>query len=290
MVIVLVIQLLLILSVVFLERKKPEEALLWAIVLTLLPGVGILLYLAFGSTVGIKLTYAYRNRRMTVRYAQLLRAQMEQMETAGPLPGELVSRHDVIRFHLRGCNSLLTRHNQMEMLTSGKAKYDRLFAELAGAKESIHIAYYAIHRDSVGKRLAEVLAAKAAEGVKVRVLYDTMGSLLTPTSMFRALKKAGGRVHRIKPTLSHFRNHRKIVVIDGRIGYTGGMNIGEKYLGQNPKKSPWRDTQLRIRGEAVRFCSIISCMTGCTRASAACPALKRPILPGCFRKPALRTR
>ncbi|HHW98276.1 MAG TPA: cardiolipin synthase, partial [Firmicutes bacterium] len=111
--------------------------------------------------------------------------------------------------------------------------------------------------DFLGRRLVEELAAKARAGVEVRVIIDDWGCKLTPDSLFQPLRAAGGKIFRFLPiTLkfvfnANYRNHRKIVVIDGNIGYIGGMNVGVEYLGQRPKHSPWRDTHLRIVGPAV---------------------------------------
>lgn len=253
MTVLLIFQIIAVLSVVFIEHKKPGEAVLWASVITLLPFFGLLLYLCFGSTISIKLTYWLFSRHMAKPYLELLKKQIgdfEQAELHETQHRELVL--STIRFHMQYCDALLTRHNRVEILTNGKDKYARLFADLEAATESIHIAYYAIHNDEVGQALSDVLTYKAKQGVRVRVLYDRVGSLLTPKALFAPLEAAGGMVHRIKPVLTHFRNHRKIVVIDGRIGYTGGMNIGIKYLGRFRHKSPWRDTHMRIMGESVR--------------------------------------
>lgn len=255
MTILAILQLLAILSVLFLEHKKPGEAVLWVSVIALLPLLGLLLYLVFGSTIRIKVAYWIKSRRLSEQYTTLLDAQMDALYDPDHdyMKSHSRTARQVVAFHLQCSNSMITRCNEVEIITTGEEKYDRLFEDIRAAKRSIHIAYYAIHNDAVGKQLAALLTQKAQEGIKVRVLYDSLGSMLTPPSLFRPLRKAGGEALRIKPTITHFRNHRKIVVIDGRIGYTGGMNIGNKYLGKNPKKSPWRDTHLRVRGESVRL-------------------------------------
>ena len=247
------VQLIAVLSVLFLENKKPGEAALWVAVISLLPGIGLVLYLCFGSTVGITMTAWLRGRRITASYRESLERQMKALAGWAEETQQEGLEKEIALFHLRDSSAAITWHNHVDMLRGGQEKYDHLFADLDAARETIHIAYYAIHNDSVGKRLAEVLAIKAAQGVKVKVLYDRIGSLMTPRRMFRALIDKGGLVRSIKPNATQFRNHRKIVVIDGTIGYVGGMNIGEKYLGRFKHKSPWRDTHLRVMGESVQL-------------------------------------
>ena len=96
-----------------------------------------------------------------------------------------------------------------------------------------------------------LLTKKASEGVKVWVMFDFLANVRSTPLMFRKLKKAGGVVKRLKPLIHHFRSHRKIVVIDNKIGYIGGMNVGDKYAGFNKKKTPWRDTQIRLQGDCI---------------------------------------
>lgn len=251
--IVFVLNILVILSILFLERKHPAEAALWTFVLILLPLVGIVLYLVLGSTMQIKITYWVRSKRLTDWHRQKVMEQLDQVNSIplSQVPDQLQQAADLMYFNLTYCHALITEHNQIEQITSGKEKYDRLFQDIANAKSSIHIEYYGLHNDFVGQHLAQLLAEKAKEGVLVKVMFDWLGSFGTPMSMFRELRQHGGMVKRIKPFFTHFRNHRKIVVIDGLIAYTGGMNIGKKYLGYNPSKTPWRDTQIRIQGDAV---------------------------------------
>lgn len=235
------------------ERKKQGEALLWVTILSFLPVFGILLYFVFGSTIGIKIAYKIRDRRINEQYRQMAVEQLthlreERLSAAVPEENEW---NDLAFFNLNYSHSVLTTKNRVKILTSGGAKYKSLFSDIQKAKGSIHIVYYSIHDDEVGHSLIELLTKKAQEGVQVKVLYDGFGSFMTPAGMFHPLVRAGGHVKRIKPIMTHYRNHRKIVVIDGLIGYTGGMNIGRKYINLDKKKRPWRDTQIRVEGDAV---------------------------------------
>lgn len=243
---------MLIFLIVFIERKKPGEALIWVAIVFFFPLVGGVLYLIFGSTVNLKLTYKARSRGVYEVYREEIESQIKLLgsrDFAALAPrGE---EELAVCFNVNYAESILTRWNEVDFITSGEEKRRELLEDISKARHHIHVAYYAIHNDKIGIELVEALTRKAAEGVHVRVLFDGLGSLGNTEKLFRPLRKAGGKVKPIKPLLTHFRYHRKIVVIDGKTGYTGGMNIGSKYVGENPRKSPWRDTQVRIRGEAV---------------------------------------
>lgn len=236
--------LLTILCVVFLERKSPTEALLWVVVLICLPYLGLILYLIFGSTMGIKLTAYARKKRLERHHP------IPAPETVPDLSGKELSEEDrqVIRFNTTYNHSQLTCYQETRLFTAGKEHYQQLFADIAAAKECIYIEFYTIHPDEVGQALVEALTKKAEEGVTVLVLCDFIANVSTPAKMFRPLRQAGGKVVRIKPFLTHYRSHRKIVVIDHKISYIGGMNIGRKYVNMDRVKKPWRDTQVRMVG------------------------------------------
>ena len=242
--ILLIVYILTILGVIFLERKSPTEAMLWVVVLVCLPYVGLVLYLIFGSTISIKITAYARKKRLRRHYPALA------LEEKPKLDGFQLSDEDrqVIQFNASYNQSKLTCYDDAKIYITGESHYRQLFADIAGAKECIYIEFYTIHHDSVGQALVEALTQKAKEGVKVLVMCDFIANVSTPAKMFKPLKEAGGKVIRIKPFLTHYRSHRKIVVIDHAISYIGGMNIGEKYADLDKLKTPWRDTQVRMVG------------------------------------------
>ena len=124
---------------------------------------------------------------------------------------------------------ILTSCDDVQIYTNGEGHYRQLFADIQNAKECIYIEFYTIHHDLMGEALVKALSEKAKQGVKVLVMCDFVANLSTPASMFRPLCQAGGKVIRIKPFFTHYRSHRKIVVIDHSISYIGGMNIGKQY-------------------------------------------------------------
>ncbi len=242
----LLIYLLTILSVVFLERKSPTEALFWVVVLICLPYAGVVLYLVFGGTLSIKITAYIRKKRLSKNHP------------ASPVPLLELTDFDlseedrqVIRFNTIYNQSRLTCYQDANLYITGHTHYEQLFTDIASAGKCIYIEFYTIHPDEVGKALVEALTQKAREGVRVLVMFDFIANISSFPKMFAGLCEAGGEVIRIKPFLTHYRSHRKIVVIDHQIAYIGGMNIGRKYINMDRIKNPWRDTQVRMTGSCA---------------------------------------
>jgi len=152
----------------------------------------------------------------------------------------------------------LTQDNKVDVFTDGNEKFRALMADIDNAEDHVHLVYYIMRNDRLGNELLSLLVAKAKQGVEVRVLYDAMGSRRLPRKFFRPLIDAGGKVSAFFPAIIphlnlqvNYRNHRKLAIIDGAVGYIGGFNIGDEYLGLNKKFGYWRDTHLRILGKAV---------------------------------------
>ena len=244
----LLIYILLILCVIFLERKSPTEAMLWVIVVACIPYVGAVLYLIFGGTLSIKLTAYVRKKRLSKCCPALPEAKEAVID-----PDSLSDEdRQVIRFNHVYNQCELTSYQDIQVYTNGESHYRQLFDDLKKARTCIYIEFYTIHHDTMGKALVKTLTEKAKQGVTVLVMCDFIANVSTPPSMFRPLREAGGRVVRVKPFLTHYRSHRKIVVIDHAISYIGGMNIGEKYADLSGSKRPWRDTQVRMVGASAQ--------------------------------------
>ena len=155
-------------------------------------------------------------------------------------------------------SAVLTQNNKVQIFTDGYDKFRTLLTDIMEAKDHIHLVYYIMRNDELGNELLNKLVKKAEEGVEIRVLYDAMGSRRLPRKFFDPLIAAGGNVSAFFPAIIphlnlqvNYRNHRKLVIIDGDIGYIGGFNIGDEYLGLNKKFGYWRDTHLKILGQAV---------------------------------------
>lgn len=245
--ILFIIYISMILMVIFVERKRPTEALLWVIIMICLPYFGTILYLIFGSTVAIKLTSWIRNKKLNARPYDGTLLSAAAMDKAQ------LSEEDrqVVRFNAVYNASELTSYEKADFYTNGKDHYTHLFQDVSNAKTCIFIEFYTIHHDMVGEKLVEVLTQKAKEGVTVWVMCDFIANLSTPKKMFQPLVDAGGKVVRVKPYFTHYRSHRKIVTIDQKVAYIGGMNIGKQYANMDKKKNPWRDTQIRLEGASA---------------------------------------
>ena len=242
----------------FIERKKPSEIISWILVIVFFPGIGFMLYLLLGETTSMKMASQFAKK---MRFDRLIREVRGNRSDGGDgenreqVEGALRKDWDMILMNERMDGSLLTLDNDIEIFTDAKEKYEALYRDIEAAKTSIHLVYFIFSADKVGKRFIDLLAKKAQEGVEVRLLYDTIGSLFTRFGSFRPIIAAGGSVSRFFPLINvlklNYRNHRKIAVIDGAIAYTGGINIGKAYIGEHRRARPWRDTHLRITGSGV---------------------------------------
>ncbi|MCW3491577.1 cardiolipin synthase [Dethiobacter alkaliphilus] len=244
-----ILYLFVIVSLVFFDRNKPIQRFNWILVLVFIPVIGLLLYLFIGSDYYLK----YKKRQLLKRYGDSYYALEEaiNVESTQELNDTTMAR----KFHEKYCGSMLTADNDVMIFTAGSVKFRELFKDLKEAEENIHLFYFTIHNDKLGQELINILTEKALQGVEVKLLYDGLGCFMTlgfGGSLFKKLKEAGGQVIKMRPHVLdvNYRNHRKIVVIDGKIGYTGGMNVGDQYR-YGLMEIPWRDTHIRITGSAV---------------------------------------
>ncbi|WP_084315711.1 cardiolipin synthase [Thalassobacillus devorans] len=253
------INVLLAFAIIFLERRDASATWAWLMVLLFIPVGGFLLYLIFGRRLSKKeiFTWDKKNRLGLLAAVQDQLRSIEQ-DTLKLDHSELESFEDLFYLHLKNNDALLTKDNQVEIFTDGQDKFHALIEDIENAKEHIHLLYYIIRDDQLGQRLSEALIKKAKQGVKVRVLYDDMGSRTLSRKYVKRLEKSGVEVEAFFPALIpklnmkiNYRNHRKLTIIDGKIGYIGGFNIGDEYLGFNKRFGYWRDTHLKVEGGAV---------------------------------------
>ncbi len=246
--------------VLFAERKRPVSTISWVFTLIFLPVLGVLLYIFLGTAryVNVKRKFG-KKMHYDKAYRRIIQEQLEFIEQNRPNfcdPASLPYL-DMITMHIRTSESLYSDDNKLTLLPSAQDKYAALFRDIRAAKKTVNVMYYIFRNDHIGNKLVDLLTQKAKEGIEVRLIYDSFGNLKTPAKTFRRLKAAGGQVIKFlpQPFLNllrvNYRNHRKIVVIDGEIGYVGGINIGDEYLGLDKTKTPWRDTHLRIEGSSV---------------------------------------
>lgn len=244
--------------IVFFERRNPSSTWAWLLVLLFVPVLGFFVYMVFGRNSRREKMFLKKeeyDRSVYRSDVESVRKNREQKQiirnNESLVKNEYVN--DLIHMHLNS-GSWLTFNNQIDYFNNGKDKFDSLIEDIRNAKKHIHLEYYIWRGDDLGARLVDELAKKAAEGVEVRVLYDGIGNSLLPKYFFDKLRDAGGYTAAFLPRFIvrlNYRNHRKLAIIDGEIGYIGGFNVGDEYLGITKRYGPWRDTHLRFRGDAV---------------------------------------
>lgn len=246
-------------AVIFLERKNPTTTLAWLLVLGVLPSVGFVLYIIFSQNLSRTPMYNVKKRDSDL-LNQILSEQLHAFETKNLSLNNpsLDKYHHLVHFHLNYSQAELTQDNSIEVFNDGREKFDDLLKHIRQATSFIHMQYYIFKDDDLGQEILNALTEKAKEGVEVRLIFDEIGSRITKSKSFKPLIEAGGEVSRFFPSWLkifnlriNYRNHRKIVVIDGTTGYIGGFNVGNEYLGLDKKFGYWRDTHLRIEGSAV---------------------------------------
>ena len=241
------------------KARTPQGSAAWAIALIAMPLVAIPVYWTFGRTKFEKYVEVLRsfNARVTekldsVRSGPLAAFVVDPNEDDKEQRGELHAFDEMATLPL-------TCHNDGQLLIDGHATFDAIFAAFETAEDYILAQFYIIHDDEIGQRFQEALMAAARRGVRVYLLYDEVGSYKLPRAYKKTLEEAGVEVSSFSSSRSwlgrfrlNFRNHRKIVVVDGRWAAVGGLNVGDEYLGRDEKLSPWRDTHVALEGPVVQ--------------------------------------
>jgi len=258
-IIILIVNIILAFIVIFLSRKNPSATWAWVLVLMFVPIVGFILYLFLGQDLRKTRVFSRKEdediKKLESRYQKLLTE-----ESRGNIDPAVEKDKDLIRLHLQNADAIFTHNNRIQILKNGQEKFPVLIKALKAAKQHIHMEYYIIRNDEIGREVRDILASKAREGVEVRLLYDGMGCLHLRRSFFKPIIDAGGKVAVFYPPFLpyvnirlNYRNHRKITVIDGKQAFIGGLNLGDEYMGRSARYGFWRDTHFRIEGSAVDF-------------------------------------
>lgn len=236
--------------VVVLENRNPVKTIAWVLVLVFLPVIGLVFYIFFGRT--------HRRDQIISRrsYSKLLRRPEEEYlsQTDYVVPA---AYEGLISLFQHSNHAFPYANNSTEIFIDGSAWINTLLQELQQAQDHIHLQSYIFADDEVGGRVRDVLIAKARQGVAVRVIYDDVGSWKTPNAFFDVMMEAGIEVRsflKVRFPLftnkANYRNHRKLIIIDGHTGFIGGMNIADRYV-KGVSWGIWRDTHLMIKGKAV---------------------------------------
>ena len=242
------------LSLIFIERKEPTTTWAWLIILLILPGIGFILYLLLGQNLSRQ--KIFREKKIADKIKSY---KLRDKEKAVDYHKDINKNYeDLILMNYNHSGAIYTKGNDVKTYIDGEDKFRDLFNDIRGAKSFIHIEYYIFRFDDLGKSLVEELKEKAKDGVEVRLLVDGMGSRLINKKIVRYIESFGIKVAIFFPgilphinTRINYRNHRKIVVIDGEVGYVGGFNVGNEYINKGKQFKFWRDTHIRVKGEAV---------------------------------------
>jgi len=235
------------------ESRTPQGAIAWGISLNTVPYVAVPAYWVFGRS----------------KFQGYVVARQEEIIETNPIAQKL--RDDITseQFRVEAEDSFgkvltelgrlpYTRRNHADLLIDGEATFDAIFKAIDEAEDYILVQFYIIRDDDLGRKLKNRLIARAKEGIRVFFLYDAFGSVKLPMLYIRDLNDAGIQVQEFRSTRYqlNFRNHRKIVVVDGKVAFVGGHNVGDEYLGNLESMSPWRDTHLQISGPIVQCIQI----------------------------------
>jgi cardiolipin synthase len=248
-------------SILYAERRRPTATLAWILIVVFLPFLGVGLY----WWLGVRRTRRVRRRILLGK--QRIAAAVDRFdvhERVEQVAGfEIEARTASLLRLARRLTALPPSHgNAVRLLIDARATYEAMLQAIDGARASVHVQFYTIQPDPVGVALRESLVDKARQGVEVRVLYDDVGSFALGPGFWEALTAAGGEAAAFNPVRRwwarwrhrdrlDFRNHRKLLVVDGWIAFTGGVNVGREYLGLDPEVGPWRDTHVRVEGPAA---------------------------------------
>lgn len=235
-------------AIIILERRSPEKTIAWFLVFMVLPPLGILLYIFIGRN--------WKKHKLNNNFAQYTKEVVDNFiykthhSEFKPLLELLANNSD----------SPVFANNDIEIFTNGKDKFDAFKAELRKAEHHIHLEYFIVKSDRIGNEIKDILVQKSQEGVRVIFIMDRVGSIKLRSTYIKELRDAGIEVvyysYFLAPLLRKFntqinyRNHRKIAVIDGKVGFLGGMNIGDDYLGKG-RLGFWRDTHIMVKGDFV---------------------------------------
>ncbi|MDA3853624.1 MAG: cardiolipin synthase, partial [Bacteroidales bacterium] len=247
--------------ILILENRNPVKSLSWSLVLIALPVLGLILYVFLGQNVRrskIISKKSIKQVELINGYYETLKRKFNSQEIN--LPPSLQSRRRLISLLYKNNHALYSADNDVDIYLSGKDCLDEMFRAIEDAKDYIHLQSYIFeNKDEIGAKFTALLQRKAREGVEVRLLVDSVGSWTLNGLFHRKMQKAGVESYEflkvVFPILTHrinYRNHRKILIVDGKVGFVGGINIADRYYyGDKYIKGLWRDTHMKIQGSAI---------------------------------------
>lgn len=249
--------------IILLQNSNPAKTISYIIILVFFPFFGLIVYYLFGQEYRKNKIFNRKNllnQKLIVEVNKELEAENVEIKT---LEEELLDeRIKLVKLLQSNENSPLTTYNEVEIIRNGENKFRLLLEDIKNAKDHIHMEYYIFKDDGIGMQIIGLLCEKALSGVSVKLSIDDVGSSIKRKTK-KHMTECGIEWHSFMPVLfpgftgkMNYRNHRKIVVIDGEIGYVGGINISDKYINKNDGSGFWRDTHLRFTGESVKSLQI----------------------------------
>ncbi|MBO0445086.1 cardiolipin synthase [Enterococcus ureilyticus] len=244
---------------VFRKPRSISSVLAWIMTLLFLPGIGFIIYIFCGRGInGQKVFNLTAHDKEKISEIKRM-VDQDNLKSDGKLDINLLTDARVLNKYFRNMDaSPLSKRNSLNIYTDGKEKFEALFEDIRQAKETVHVEYYSFFNDRIGNQFLDLLGEKVKEGVSVHLIYDPWGSPGANKKFFASFVALGGKVtpfitskNMISKTRLNYHLHRKIVVIDGKIGWTGGFNVGDQYLGDSKKFGYWRDTHIRLVGTSV---------------------------------------
>ena len=262
-----------------LENRDPSKTLIWILIFMIFPGIGILFYIVLGRNIRSLKINKTSKLANNMKKDNLL-FNIEEMSDLANIQSKMIKEGKLpnsenIDFRVLRVVSLLlntgifpfTINNKVDIYVDGNEKFKNLIKDIRNAKDHIHLEYFIIKDSEIGNIIKKELINKAKEGIKIRIIYDDVGCwrFWFHRKFFNEMKKYNieivpylkGKIAIPVGSQINYRNHRKIVVIDGSIAYTGGINIGDEYVGKNKKFGYWRDTHIRIEGTSVYMLQMI---------------------------------
>lgn len=251
-----VLNLITIVYMIFKEKRSTNSIIAWTLVLTTLPYIGFFIFLLIGRKVNTSNIFVMKKSESAFfdKYIKNLKHTNNQNNNiSNP------DNNEIIRAVERMEYSPFRANNGVELFFDGKELFDEILESLEKAEKNINIQFYIFKNDEIGSKILDILKRKAESGVEVRLLYDSVGSRTLTHKKLQSVIDAGVKTGEFFPAFlklvnfnMNFRNHRKIVVIDNKIGFVGGFNVGDEYLGKDPKFGYWRDTHIKLEGSSVK--------------------------------------
>lgn len=257
---VLLITIVVMIVVIIMGNHDPIKTISWILILFLLPVGGIILYIYFGFNPRKRKMIRFKEMSDRMSLDRLIQDQLIRLNHKIFLTDErLFPKRQMMKLLLNNSKAIITEHNHVRVLNNGRQTFGSIIYELEKACDHIHFEFFIIEDDQIGNKIKDILIRKALAGVETKVLYDDIGSWSLPRSFIRELTSAGVHVSSFLPVRTYafankvnYRLHRKIIVVDGKIGFVGGINIADRYLRGLGKNNRWRDIHLRLEGESVR--------------------------------------